>query len=137
MNAVDIPKQEYHWSYFNVLEMLLAGMPTGRYTADFGEWAKEIKVLRDKYSEIYPKLLEDINFIELEPLNPYSEELEEFFQRVGATVYNPHYEIMEITEKKRQQLEIRARKRLEDKDIDIIKDMSSEAAKVLSRANTH
>lgn len=119
------------WSYFNVLEMFLAGMPPGRYTPDFGRWAKVIKDLKDKYSDVYPGILDDIYFVELEPLNPYSEELEEFFQRIGATVFNPNYDIMDIDETKILRLRSRAQKHLNQKQIEIITKMSAEVADLL------
>lgn len=92
-----LKNEELRWSYFNVLKMLIASVPEGTYTPDFGRWTKVIKDLQQKYENKYPELFDDIYFIEHEPLNPYSPEIEEFFQRIGIIVYNPNFETMDIT----------------------------------------
>jgi len=116
------------WSYFNVLEMLVAAMPPGRYTADIGEWTRAIKDLQDHYQEEYPGLFDDIYFIESEPLNPYSAEMEEFFQRIALVVYNPNFDVMEISDSRQDRLRARAVKRLRKEDVKAIEEMSRDIA---------
>jgi hypothetical protein len=126
-----VPNKPLSWSYFNVLEMLIAAMPPGKYTADIGKWTRVVKDLEDQYRDRYPELFRDIYFIEREPLNPYSSELEEFFQRIALAVHNPDFDIMEITPEKKERIKARATKRLDADHVKIIEKISQDAAKSL------
>ena len=120
-----------NWSYFNVLEMLVAVMPAGDYTPDIGVWTRVVKRLQEEYKDRCPELLGDVYFIERDPLDPYSPEVEEFFQRIALTVYNPDFEKMVITKPKQDILRRRAKKRLAQEFVDVIQEMGKSAAKEL------
>jgi len=128
----NVKNQTFEWSYFNVLEMLIAAMPPGKYTADIGKWTKVVKRLEEQCEDKYPELFRDIYFIEREPLDPYSAEVEEFFQRIALAVHNPNFDIMEITPKKKERIKARATKRLNEDHIKVLEEMSQDAAKALS-----
>lgn len=130
-NKVKMPQP---WSYFNVLEMLVAAMPAGKYTADIGRWNRVVKNLEEEYQDKYPEIFRDIYFIEREPLNPYSSEIEEFFQRIALAVHNPSFDIMEITEEKRDQIKARATKRLDSNSVKFIEQIGRVAAESLKLA---
>ncbi len=126
-----VEKQAIEWSYFNVLEMLVAAMPPGKYTADIGKWTRVVKRLGEQCQVKYPELFSDIYFIEREPLNPYSSEVEEFFQRIALAVHNPNFDIMEITPEKRERIRTRATKRLNADYVTAIEKISQDAVESL------
>jgi len=124
----EVSAEPRRWSYFNVLEMLVAAMPPGKYTADIGQWTRVIRNLEEQYEDKYPDLFDDIYFVEREPLNPYSAGVEEFFQRIALVVYNPSYDVMEITPEKQERIRSRVKKRLKEEYVTAIEEMSAAVA---------
>ncbi len=96
------------WSYFNVLEMLLANLPEGDYKADVGAWANGILKLRERYESKYPELFSQIHFVDRPPAPPYSKQVSDFFvyQAFGGIkeAVNPAYEKMNVSPEAKEEL---------------------------------
>ena len=108
-----VTEREKKWSYFNVLEALLAELPVGDYSADVGEWTNAIARLRDSHEGDYPELFADIHFVLRPRSQAYSRQVSDFFvsQAFGGIkkVMNPAYERMKLDAESKQELSGRNR----------------------------
>lgn len=89
------------WSYFNVLEGILASLPDGDYSADVAAWSTELWKAREELEAGYPELFAQIHFSAPPGAAPYSPQVSDFFvhQAVGGVkqAVNPDYEVMHLT----------------------------------------
>ena len=102
---------EQNWSYFNVLEALVAKLPPGTYRASVEAWAEALWGLREKFEDQHPELFAQIHFVKRFDRPPYSRQVSDFFvsQSFGGLkqALNPAYVHMVISEEALKELALR------------------------------
>lgn len=75
------------WTYEDVLLLALAYLPDEIQwlTAEAGCWNTVVSDLKDRFRDRAPELLAEVRFTYRPPMNPYSEQLDDFFRDAGVS----------------------------------------------------